>query len=212
MSQQHSSSLLRFQQYSPAQPFARPHEGVKVMPSPAQPTEKNAIQRNATPLTHGPHQPHQPHLPLPVSQFGPMPTIPDEHWKLILEVTDERAYDLIYYIEDKVPNRPIDLAYSKVRCLLFAIRGLAERIKPLVTLSATPVPASPVSAPLALAPLAPAPLALALAPPSPKGKPRKGVIQYYRCLRFNHIASTCKKPQIYSYYKAEGHTGSVCKV
>src|SRR5437667_3782306 len=131
------------------------------MPSPAQPTDKNAIQRNATPLTHRPHQPHQPHQPLPVSQFMPMPTIPDEHWKLILEVTSERACDLIHHIEDEVPNRPKDSACSEVRCLLFAIRELAERIKPLATPSATLTPAPLAPASPAPAPLTPAPPALA---------------------------------------------------
>ena len=111
------------------------------MLSPAQPTDKNAIQRNATPLTHRLHQPHQPHQPLPASQFRPMPTIPDEHWKLILEVTSEKACDLIHYIEDDVLNRPKDSAYNEVRYLLFTIRELAKRIKPLVTPSATLEPA-----------------------------------------------------------------------
>src|SRR6266516_7688194 len=137
------------------------------MPSPAQPTDKNAIQRNATPLTHRPHQPHQPHQPLPASQSKPMPTIPDEHWKLILEVTSKKACDLIQSIKDEVPNRPWDSACNEVKCLLFTIRELAKRIKPLVTPSATlepaplasapPTPAPPTLAPLALAPLAPAP-------------------------------------------------------
>src|SRR6266516_3177318 len=138
-----------------------------------------------------------------------MPTIPDEHWKLILEVTSEKACDLIHYIEDDVLNRPKDSAYNEVRCLLFTIRELAKRIKPLATLSATLEPA-----PLASATLEPAPLASAppSAPSSPKGKPRKGVIQCYRCFGFNHIASTCKKPQICGYCKAEGHIGSTCQV
>src|SRR6266516_6928622 len=98
-----------------------------------------------------------------------MPIIPDEYWKLILEVISERACDLIHYIEDEVLNRPKDSAYSEVRCLLFAIRELAERIKPLATPSAilTPALLTLVSAPLApasptLAPLTPALPVLAL--------------------------------------------------
>src|SRR2546429_4553385 len=108
-----------------------------------------------------------------------MPTIPDEHWKLIFEVISEKACNLIHSIEDEVPNRPWDSACNEVKCLLFTIRELAKRIKPLVTPSATLEPAPLASAPLTPAPLTPAPLALAPltpAPPLPKGKPRKGVI------------------------------------
>src|SRR5437667_5347984 len=88
--------------------------------------------------------------------------IPDEYWKLILEVISERACDLIHHIEDEVPNRPKDSACSEVRCLLFAIRELAERIKPLATPSAILAPAPLVLAPLAPASPAPAPLTPAL--------------------------------------------------
>src|SRR5207247_5963253 len=73
--------------------------------------------------------------------------------------------------------------------------------------------ALPTTAPATIAlatPDTPATLAIPTLPIL-KGKPRKGVIQCYRCFGFNHIANACKKPQVCGYCKAEGYTGSTCK-
>src|SRR5213083_2116047 len=205
--------------------------------------------RAAQATTHAlktPTELQQPQLPQPPQPPQPQKTklgwnIPARHWQLIFKVVGAEAYDLIQSIEEGVPNRPNDSACNEVKCLLFTIRRLAERISPLpATLAlatlgpatpapatpapATPAPATSALATPALATLAPttiapatvapatealatiAPATIALATPATpatpaipalpilKGKPRKGVIQCYRCFGFNHIANACKKP------------------
>src|SRR5437667_12415162 len=99
-----------------------------------------------------------------------MPTISDEHAKIILEATNERACHLIRRIEKGVPNRPSDKACNKVRCLLFTIRGLVKKITTPLTLAPlvppTLAPSPLATPPLATPPLATPPLATPLATPT----------------------------------------------
>jgi hypothetical protein len=101
-------------------------------------TQKNtqattlATEQAITPIKQQqpqPHQPHQPHQPYQPQKTKPGWSIPAKHWQLIFKVMGAEAYDLIQSIEEGVPNRPNDSACNEVRCLLFTIRKLAERIE-----------------------------------------------------------------------------------
>src|SRR2546430_5068460 len=99
-----------------------------------------------------------------------MPIILDKHWKLILKATGPSVVRLIQSIEKGVSNRPKDSACNEVRCLLFAIRGLAEDLStilaPAIPALATPTIATPAPATLAIATLVPAILAIATPAPT----------------------------------------------